>query len=60
MEQHMGTGPGAWDAMQCCEWWKLVLQAVGKVGQEVRIEIVCLSRQEAEGETGRGNTEEGN
>lgn len=36
------------------------MQAVGKAGLEVRTEMVHLSRQEAEGESGRGNIEEGN
>lgn len=40
------------------KWWQLVLQDVGKVGLEVRIEIVCLSKQVAG--SGRGNIEEGN
>lgn len=34
-------------------WWKLVLQAVGKVGLKVGSGIVCLSGQETEGGSGR-------
>lgn len=36
------------------------MQAVGKMGLEVRIEIVCLSRQDIEGESERDYIEEGN